>query len=127
MNDNKFYICERCGNLVGMIHASGVSMVCCGQKMTPLTPGTTDASVEKHVPVALVSDDTVTVKVGSVTHPQSPEHYIAWIYLETNRGGQRVALEKDGEPAATFKLAPGEKAVAVYAYCNLHGLWKSEI
>ena len=127
MNSSKFYVCEKCGNLVGMIHASGVSMVCCGQKMTPLVAGTTDASVEKHVPTALVSGDTVTVKVGSGTHPQSPEHYIAWIYLETNRGGQRVALAKDGEPAATFKLADGETPVAVYAYCNLHGLWKGEI
>ena len=32
-NNNKFYICEHCGNLVGMINDAGVPMMCCGQKM----------------------------------------------------------------------------------------------
>ncbi|MBQ7386912.1 MAG: desulfoferrodoxin [Clostridia bacterium] len=124
--NNKFYICEKCGNLVGMIHSSGVNMVCCGQKMTKLEPGTVEASHEKHIPVVKVDGNTVTVSVGSVEHPMAEEHSILWVYLETDRGGYRRCLEVGKAPVATFNLA-GETPKAVYAYCNLHGLWKTEI
>lgn len=126
MCDNKFYICEKCGNLISMIHASGVNPVCCGQKMTKLEAGVVDASREKHIPVVKVEDGKVTAIVGSVIHPMSTEHNIAWIYLETDKGGQRKCLKPDEEPRAVFALAD-EKPIAVYAYCNLHGLWKTEI
>ena len=122
----KFYICEKCGNLVGMINASGVPMVCCGQKMTRLLEGTVDASREKHVPVVEVVGDSVKVTVGSAEHPMSEEHSILWVYLETERGGQRKALSPGEPPVASFAL-DGDKPIAVYAYCNLHGLWKTEI
>ena len=125
-NNSKFYICEKCGNLVGMINASGVPMVCCGQKMTELVPGTVEASREKHIPVAEVIGDTLKVTVGSVEHPMSAEHSILWVYLETENGGQRKCLEVGEAPVVTFALG-GEKPVAVYAYCNLHGLWKTVI
>ena len=123
---SKFYICEKCGNLVGMINESGVRMMCCGQKMTHLVPGTVEASHEKHIPVAEIIGDTVKVSVGSVEHPMSEEHSILWVYLETESGGQRKSLEVGKPPVVTFALG-GEKPVAVYAYCNLHGLWKSEL
>ena len=126
MCDNKFYICEHCGNIVGMIHNSGVPMMCCGQKMTKLEAGVVEASHEKHIPVVTVEGNTVRVNVGSVTHPMSEEHHIAWVYLQTNRGGQRKCLDVTGAPEVTFALAD-ETPVAVYAYCNLHGLWKSEL
>ena len=126
MCENKFYICEHCGNIVGMIHNSGVPMMCCGQKMTKLEAGVVEASVEKHIPVVTVEGNTVRVNVGSVTHPMSEEHHIAWIYLQTNRGGQRKCLDVTGAPEVTFALAD-ETPVAVYAYCNLHGLWMAEI
>ena len=126
MCENKFYICEHCGNIVGMIHNSGVPMMCCGQKMTKLEAGVVEASHEKHIPVVTVEGNTVRVNVGSVTHPMSEEHHIAWIYLQTNRGGQRKCLDVTGEPEVTFALAD-ETPVAVYAYCNLHGLWKAEL
>ena len=125
-NNSKFYICEKCGNLVGMINESGVPMVCCGQNMTKLVPGTVEASREKHIPVAEVIGDTVKVTVGSVEHPMSEEHSILWVYLETEKGGQRKCLEVGKAPVATFALG-GEKPVAVYAYCNLHGLWKVDV
>jgi len=125
-NNSKFYICEKCGNLVGMINESGVPMMCCGQKMTHLVPGTVEASREKHIPVAEVIGDTVKVTVGSVEHPMSEEHSILWVYLETENGGQRKCLKVGAAPVVTFALG-GEKPVAVYAYCNLHGLWKAEI
>ena len=126
MCENKFYICEHCGNIVGMIHNSGVPMMCCGQKMTQLEAGVVEASVEKHIPVVTVEGNTVRVNVGSVTHPMSEEHHIAWIYLQTNRGGQRKCLDVTGAPEVTFALAD-ETPVAVYAYCNLHGLWKTDL
>ena len=127
MSDNsKFYICERCGNIAGKIHDSGVSMVCCGQKMTHLVPGVVEASHEKHIPVISIEGDTVTVTVGSVEHPMSEEHSILWVYLETDKGGQRKSLEVDAAPVVSFALAD-ERPIAVYAYCNLHGLWKTDI
>ncbi len=126
MNTPKFYICPHCGNLVGMINDAGVNPVCCGEKMKELVPGTVEASVEKHLPVVAVEGNTVTVSVGSVAHPMSNEHLINWVYLLTDKGGMRKALTADSEPKAVFTLTD-EKAVAAYAYCNLHGLWKTEI
>lgn len=125
-NNSKFYICEHCGNLVGMIHDSGVSMMCCGQKMTKLEPGVVEASQEKHVPAVSVDGNTVTVTVGSVEHPMVPEHYIQWVYLLTDKGGQRRALQPGDSTEVTFTLN-GEKPMAVYAYCNLHGLWMAQV
>ena len=125
-NKNKFYICEHCGNIVGMINDSGVPLVCCGQKMKKLEAGVVEASHEQPIPVVTVNGDTVTVTVGSVEHPMVAEHSILWVYLETERGGQRKCLEVGKAPTVTFALA-GEKPVAVYAYCNLHGLWKADV
>lgn len=122
----KFYICRHCGNLIGMIHDSGVPVVCCGEKMEALVPNTVDASGEKHLPVVTVADGVVTVRVGSVAHPMVEEHFIEWVYLKTETGGMRKALQPGQAPEVTFALG-GEKAVAVYAYCNLHGLWMTEV
>ena len=122
----KFYICERCGNVVDMIHDSGVNPVCCGQKMTELKAGVVEASREKHIPVAELDGDVVKVTVGEVLHPMSEEHSIEWIYLETENGVQRKALKPGDAPTVSFSLG-GEKHVAVYAYCNLHGLWRKDI
>ena len=125
-NETRFYICEHCGNIVGMIHSSGVPVVCCGQKMTAIEAGTVEASKEKHIPVVSVDGNTVKVCVGSVEHPMSEEHSITWVYLQTDKGGQRKCLNPGEKPVVTFAVAD-EKPVAVYAYCNLHGLWKTDI
>ena len=125
MNETKFFICEHCGNIVGIIHNAGVPLMCCGQKMTELKAGAVDASLEKHVPVAKVEGNIVKVEVGSVLHPMTEEHNISWVYLLTDKGGQRKNLETGKDPVVTFALYD-EKPVAVYAYCNLHGLWKTE-
>ena len=122
----RYFRCDKCGNLVESVHSSGVPMVCCGEKMRELVPGSVDAAVEKHVPVVTVEGSTVKVHVGSVTHPMTEEHFIQWITLETNRGVQRKALSAGEAPEAVFALADGEQAVAAYAYCNLHGLWKAD-
>ncbi len=123
---HKFFVCKHCGNLVGMIFNSGVPMVCCGENMTELVPNTTDAAQEKHVPVVTVEGNKVTVEVGSVAHPMEEAHYIQWIYLQTEKGGQRKSLNPGDGPKAVFELID-DKAEAALAYCNLHGLWKADI
>ena len=123
---NKFYICEKCGNIVGLIHNAGVPLMCCGQKMTLIEPGTVEASHEKHIPVVTVDGNTVKVDIGSVAHPMTEEHLITWVYLQTEKGGQRKNLTAGEAPTVTFALTD-DKPVAVYAYCNLHGLWKADV
>ena len=127
MAGRKFFICKHCGNIVGMIHDAGVPLVCCGEEMSELVANTTDGAQEKHVPVVTVTGSTVHVAVGSVEHPMLDAHYIQWIYLETEQGGQRKALKPGGKPAATFILTEDDKPVAAYEYCNLHGLWMAKI
>lgn len=122
----KFYVCAHCGNIITFAKDSGVPVVCCGEKMKELIPGSVDAAVEKHLPVISVQGNTVTVKVGSVAHPMTAEHFIEWIALETKQGDQRKALVPGAEPEAKFAIADGDAVVAAYAYCNLHGLWKTE-
>lgn len=126
MKETKFFICEHCGNIIGVIHDAGVPMMCCGQKMTQLIPGTVEASVEKHLPVVTADGDKVKVEIGSVAHPMAEEHSILWVYLQTDKGGQRKNLAVGEAPSVEFALCD-EKPVAVYAYCNLHGLWKTEV
>ena len=123
----KLFKCMHCGNIVEKIEDKGVPVVCCGQKMTQLIPGTVEASAEKHIPVPSVNGSVVKVAVGSVAHPMIEAHYISWIYLQTTVGGQRKNLVPGAAPEVTFALAEGETPVAVYAYCNLHGLWKADI
>lgn len=122
----KFYICRHCGNLIVKVHDAGVPVMCCGQKMEELIPNTVEASGEKHVPVAVVENGMVRVSVGSVAHPMIPEHSIEWVYLETENGGQLKKLSPGSAPEVSFQLG-GEKPAAVFAYCNLHGLWMSEL
>ncbi|MCL2135188.1 MAG: desulfoferrodoxin [Candidatus Bathyarchaeota archaeon] len=126
MRNQKFFICKHCGNLVELIDDKGVSLVCCGEKMSELIPNTVDASMEKHLPVVVVSDDRLHVEVGSVLHPMQEEHYIPFVYVETEHGGQRKYLKPGEEPKLTFSFS-NDKAIAVYAYCNLHGLWKTKL
>jgi len=121
----KFYRCAHCGQIVAIVKGTGVPVICCGEPMKEIVPGTTDAAVEKHVPVYEVKDGKVTVTVGSVEHPMLPEHYIEWIALETKMGNQRKSLKPGDEPKACFRICDGDEVVAVYEYCNLHSLWKA--
>lgn len=123
----KFCYCEQCGNIVEMIQDSGAPLTCCGQKMKQLVPGSVDASLEKHVPVYRLIGSIVKVTVGSVEHPMVPEHFIGWIVLKTNHGIQQKILSPANSPEATFTLNQGEHIESIYAYCNLHGLWKADI
>ncbi len=125
MCNQRFYICRHCGNIIGMIHSSGVPIICCGEAMQLLEPNTQDASKEKHVPEIAVNGDIVTVTIGSAPHPMEEAHHIEWIYLQTENGGQRKCLKPGDKPSVEFALA-GDKVVSAFAYCNLHGLWVKE-
>ena len=122
----KFYTCETCGNIIEYVKESGVPVMCCGQKMKEVIPGTSDGAQEKHVPVISQEGNKVTVSVGSVAHPMLPEHYIQWIVLETKKGSQKVLLAPTEEPKAEFLLVDGDEVIAAYEYCNIHGLWQSK-
>lgn len=119
-----FYVCEVCGNMVEMIRDGGGELICCNEPMKKLDPNTTDAAKEKHVPVAVRENGKIVVTVGSVPHPMTAEHFIEWIAVVSECGIERIALSPGDEPKATFC---DYADVDVYAFCNLHGLWKASI
>ena len=121
----KFYICKGCGKIVASVKDSAWPTKCCGESMEEIIPGTTDAAVEKHVPVYEIKDNKVYVTVGEVVHPMTEAHFIEWIAIETKNGNQRKTLTPTDEPKAVFPLLEGDEVLAVYAYCNLHSLWKA--
>ena len=121
----KFYRCKHCGQIIAKVSDTGVPVVCCGEAMEELVPGMIDASLEKHVPVFEVKDNKVIVSIGSVAHPMTPEHYIEWVAIETKYGNQRKRLSPGDEPVVYFALSEGDEVKHVYAYCNLHGLWRA--
>ena len=120
----RFYHCKHCGNIVVYAYDSKVPVVCCGEEMQEMVPGTIDASREKHVPVISADGNLLTVRVGSVEHPMEEKHYIEWIELVADGQVHRAHLKPGDKPEAEFKV----KAAKAYAreYCNLHGLWKAE-
>lgn len=122
--EQKFYVCKHCGNMVAFVKDAGVPIMCCGEKMSEVIPCTTDAAVEKHIPVYEVKDGKVFVSVGEVEHPMADVHYIEWISIQTDKGNQRKCLTPGQKPEAVFAICDDETVEAVYAYCNLHGLWK---
>ena len=95
--------------------------------MEEMIPNTTDAAVEKHVPAVEINGRDVIVTVGSAAHPMLEEHFIMWIALETKEGAQRKTLAAGSAPSVKFAMSEGDEAIAVYAYCNLHGLWKKDL
>ena len=115
----RVYQCEKCKKTI--ISKDELKL----EGWVELVAGSTDAAVEKHVPVVTKKCKTVKVDVGSVAHPMTDAHLIEWVALETEQGYQIKYLSANSAPVVTFTLADGDKAVAVYAYCNLHGLWKA--
>lgn len=126
MSEQKFFICPQCKNMVGIINDGGMPLICCGEEMQQLTPNTSDGATEKHVPDISVKERLVHVVIGSVPHPMTQEHHIDFIYLQTAHGGQMKRIALDNEASVMFAVL-NDEPVAAYAYCNLHGLWKSDI
>ena len=125
--NKKFYLCKHCGNFVDMIDDKGIPLVCCGEEMAELVANTVEASAEKHLPHCTMLDNTLIVQVGSVPHPMTEEHHITFIYVETENGGQLRYLKIGDEPPKAEFLFVNDKPVAVYEYCNIHGLWKTKL
>ena len=123
----EFYRCKHCGNIIAYAENKGVKVICCGEAMEKIEPNTVDASQEKHMPEITLNGNIVEVVVGSVMHPMTTEHNISWVAIETIQGRQRKILAVDSEPKVHFALCDGDKVQTVYAYCNLHGLWKKEL
>lgn len=123
----KLLKCPICGNIVEMIEDKGVPVMCCGKPMVELNANTTDGAVEKHVPVVEINGDILIVKVGSVEHPMLEEHYITMVLVEFDNRVLRVNLKPNEKPEAVFALNGYKGNVNVYEYCNLHGLWKTEV
>lgn len=120
---DQVYKCEKCGNLVNVVHGAGGKLVCCGEEMKLLEPNTVDAAREKHVPVIEKTGNRVKVSVGSVPHPMEAEHYIETISILTDKKLYRAYMSPGDKPEAVFEV-DGDIQCA-RAYCNLHGLWKS--
>ncbi|MDO4377792.1 MAG: desulfoferrodoxin family protein [Erysipelotrichia bacterium] len=122
----KIYRCSICGNIIVKLSDSGVTPTCCGEEMVLLKANTTDGALEKHVPQVKLNENHVEVQIGEVIHPMIETHYIEWVLLETDKGFQVKYLKPQQEPRCCFELGD-EKLLAVYEYCNLHGLWKKEM
>ena len=123
---HKFYSCSHCGNIAVLVVDKGVPVMCCGEKMAELGANTADASTEKHVPAVTVTGNSISVQVGSVPHPMEDAHHIEFVYVATEHGGQRKRVKIGDEPKCSFCFTD-DKPVAVFAFCNLHGLWKAEV
>lgn len=123
MEEVKFYRCKHCGNIVMLVKSGGGVLVCCGEPMYRLEAGSSDGAYEKHIPeLSFKGDGILHVQVGSVIHPMTEAHFIEWIYVQTKKGGQLKYLNPGEAPEATFSFVEDE-VVAVYEYCNLHGLY----
>ena len=121
--EQKFLKCDKCGNIVAVVKESKIPIMCCGQKMEQMIPGIVEASYEKHIPVYELNGNKVVVNVGSIDHPMIEEHFIEWVSIQTKYGNQRKQLKPNQSPKVCFSLCEGDIVEAVYAYCNLHGLW----
>jgi superoxide reductase len=121
----KFYQCLTCGRIIEIINDSNSKLLCCNQPMTELIPNSSSGATEKHIPVIERDGDKVIVKVSSVAHPMTKEHYIQWVQIQTESGEQRHSFDYNDIPEVTFHVK-AENVITVFAYCNLHGLWQNE-
>ena len=116
--------CEKCGAIIKIIEdctCENCGIMCCGEKMKVLTPNSTDAAVEKHVPSYEKVEDEIFVKVN---HVMEKEHFIEWIAMVTDSKEEMVKLYPEQNAECRFKYVPGAK---LYAYCNKHGLWVTDV
>ena len=123
----KLYKCPICGNIVEKVIDHKVPVFCCGKLMEEVVANTSDGAMEKHVPVLKLEDGKLIVEVGSVEHPMLEEHFIEFILVEAGNMVLRADLKPNEKPMAIFDLNSYHGEVTVYEYCNLHGLWKSEM
>ena len=123
----KFYICPTCGNVIELIVDHKVPVMCCGKKMEELVPNSTEAAVEKHMPVPTVENGVLKVSVGEVEHPSIEKHWIPFVAVKASDLVMRREIKATEKPEAIFPIGDFKGEVEVYAWCNLHGLWKATI
>ena len=123
-----FYRCNHCGNLLIPAIDALVDPVCCGDLMEELVAGSTDAALEKHVPVPERDADGkhINISIGSVPHPMTDEHLIQVVVLVQGDRFGVIRLNAGDEPKAVCTFDDNSMPTTVYAYCNLHGLWKAD-
>ncbi|AGT42574.1 desulfoferrodoxin family protein [Treponema pedis] len=122
-----FFLCQKgTATVIGLDCCKDTQVSCCGETLSAVKVGSVDAAKEKHVPVVEVNGNTVTVKIGSVAHPMTPEHYIAWVCLKTEKGLQFKELPVDGAPEVQFAITSDDKVIEAYEFCNLHGVWSGK-
>ena len=124
MKRNEIYRCSKCGLQMEITVCSDVvPPVCCGIPMQLQMENSQDAAVEKHVPVVEAREDGILVRVGSVDHPMTEEHYIEWIEVINGAYVNRYYLKPGELPQAAFYVPLSPKLI-IRASCNIHGLWK---
>ena len=124
--EQRYLRCKKCSNIIALVRKDEKDIICCGEPMVEIIPGEVNAAKEKHVPVYSKDGSKVTVSVGDVAHPMQDDHYIQWISIQTKAGNQRKALKPGDLPKTEFLIDESDEIEAVYAYCNLHGLWKNQ-
>lgn len=120
----RIFKCEKCGNIINLIEGKNTNFTCCGETMKEIVANTTDAAKEKHVPSCHVEDEVVIVSIGETKHPMEEKHYIEYVIAEYSDSVVKYMLKLGDEPEVYFDY---EKGMKVYAYCNLHGLWVTEL
>ena len=120
----KLFKCKKCGNIVEVIKEKGGTLTCCNESMEEVQINLEDQVKEKHVPYCDIQTDSVYIRIGEVEHPMNEEHYIEWIYVEYGDSIVKHIFKPGMIPEVTVDYEEGMK---VYAYCNLHGLWKKEL
>lgn len=125
MAEVTFYRCPKCGNLVAVIEKGTCVPTCCGEPMVKLVAGSVEAAAEKHIPAVTRADGKIVARVGEVDHPMVDAHYISWVALASPARIEVHYLKPGDEPVTSF-ACDGADDVTIYAYCNLHGLWKAE-
>lgn len=124
MKEIKFYVCKYCGKLIRVLNTNNTKTICCGEEMKELVANSVDASLEKHKPVVEIVENELLIKVGSIFHPMTKDHYIQWIIVNNDERCYEVELFPEQDPVVRIPLL---RNATIYAYCNLHGLWKTEI
>lgn len=122
----QIYRCAVCGNVVEVVRSGAGTLVCCGQEMILESVHSQDEGQEKHLPVIEKNGSQVTVKIGSIPHPMTPEHFLEWVEIQTSAGCYRQILTPTSQPQAVFTIPEAEQTgLVARVYCNLHGLWQT--
>ena len=123
----KFYICPESQTVVEVVAGLPAPLTCDGKPMEELVPNSTNAAVEKHMPVLSAENGVLKVCVGEVEHPSIEKHWIPFVAVKAGDLVLRRSINATEKPEAIFPLGDFKGEVEVYAWCNLHGIWKATI